>query len=165
MAELPPVTVPVRVDWWTMMGAKVGNATRPSRLALLAFASCALGAGVGTRNGTSISESSLYVLGIVVAVRLALMAASSALDAGARRRFTGALTFSADGVVLTPTAGDPETHAWSWVLGARLKRDRLAVRLAERGGRVLLRLSVARLDAPSREGLVAHFRNAGKLDA
>ncbi len=40
---MDPVSIPVRVDWRTMMSAKLANALRPGRLLLFFVTTCSFG--------------------------------------------------------------------------------------------------------------------------
>lgn len=163
---MEPVSIPIRVDWGTMMAAKVANALRPSRLVLFLFSTCGLGTGGALLYGQPILGSIGATLGAVALLRLGVMAASSALDTSARRRFTGTLTMGPDGVELARPDGTSEKHPWSWILAARIDGERLKLRLDVRGGRAWVFLSLARLaDRNSVEQVRALLRDAGKLEA
>lgn len=158
------VTIPVRLDWQTMMRAKLANSVRPSRLLLFVFASCSIGSVVGAQQNRSLLATSLTLMGVLIAVRVTVMGLSAAFDRGPRRRFNGTLTLRDDGLELKPHDGAAEDHPWSWVLAADLRGNDLRLQLAERGGRFWAFFSLQRLAAAgARESVVAHLRNAGKL--
>lgn len=162
---MEPVAIPIRVDWRTMMKAKLANGSRMSRLVLFVFASCALGTAVAREYGLSLFKASALVLGALVIFRLLAMGISAALDKGARR-FNGTLILRDDGLELKRHDGVSETHPWDWVLSAQTRGDVLGLRLNERGGRFWAFFSLERLtERGAAEGALAHLRKAGKLPA
>lgn len=156
------VSIPIRVDWSSMVSGKVWNALRPSRLLLFVLASCGLGTGVALNANRSIVGSTVAMMGAIVLVRLVVIATSSALDREARRRFTGVLTLTREGLELKPSDGTAEVHPWSWVLSARTNGRVVRLQLDERAGRAWVSLS--RLaNRGIAEQVRAQLRAAGKL--
>ena len=161
---MDPVSIPIRVDWRTMMTAKLANSLQMSRLLLFVFGSCCLGVGVPVIHNLPILTTSVIVMGALIAIRLLAMGVSAALDRGARRRFNGTLTLRDEGLELKSHDGVSETHTWDWVLSAQLKQGVLALRLNERGGRLRTFLPLERLaERAVVEGVLAHLRKARKL--
>ena len=164
--SMEPVSIPIRVDWQTMMTAKLANSLRMSRLLLFVFASCGLGTAVGVDHDLSILKTSLLVMGALIVIRLLVMGVSAAHDQVPRRRFNGTLTLRDEGLELKRHDGISETHPWDWVLSAERRGDVLRLRLNERGGRFWASFSLARLaELGVVESALAHLRKAGKLPA
>jgi hypothetical protein len=163
---MEPVSIPIRVDWWTMMTGKLATSLRPSRLFLFGLASCGVGTAVAAEHHRSILGTSVLVAGALAVVRLVVMSVASALDHGPRRRFNGTLTLRDEGLELTSAAGTSETHPWSWILSAEKRSDVLRLQLDERGGRFWTRFSLQRLrERGVLDQVVAHLHQAGRLRA
>ncbi len=153
------VTVRLRVTWSTMMLAKVRSAARPSRLLSFTFTIAALGIGIAAMAQQPFLSTTAWVFGALVALRVAVMGLSAALDSGSRRYDNAELVLSNAGLALAFADGAQQTQPWSWVLSARRVTSGFALQVNERRGKMWLLLASTR----HREALELLLTGQGKL--
>lgn len=134
------ITIPIHVNWKTMLRAKLTSAARPSRLLAMAMAVVGIGVLAATFFETSLISGFAGAFVGFSLFRLSVMLLAGALDKSARR-FNGALTLNADGLRFAKTDGSSESHPWSWVLDVKDQPSAFGFRLDERGGRMWLFLA------------------------